>query len=180
MIARLKGLSFTRDRLAGVAAIVALLILGVALPYVTLHYINNASELVVGTERLVGASRLIGGIDPTYLPGYSPTIRRDLTLGLNVMSIGLGMHQIGSLIAAATVVGQFFDEINKFLWWPLHLSSYLLVLVPVPLFIGRAILRGHDVDIQLGLAWVPAVLAGVVAMIMTFRSYKRLDTYGGV
>ena len=35
-------------------------------------------------------------------------------------------------------------------------------------------------DVHLGPAWVPAVLAGVVAVVMTFRSYKRLDTDGGV
>jgi hypothetical protein len=37
-------------------------------------------------------------------------------------------------------LGLFFDEINKFFWWPLHLSGYLLVLVPIPL----AAIRGCE------------------------------------
>jgi hypothetical protein len=47
-----------------------------------------------------------------------------------------GLQEIGTLVAAATCWGLFFDEINKFFWWPLHLSGYLLVVVPIPLFIG--------------------------------------------
>jgi hypothetical protein len=44
-----------------------------------------------------------------------------------VLDAVLGVQQLGSLLAAATCWGLFFDEINKFLWWPLHLSGDLLV-----------------------------------------------------
>ena len=160
--------------------IVVLIILGVALPYLTITYINEASESVVGRERLAGAGDLIGGIDPTYLPGYLITLRDSFTLGLNVVSFGIGLQQIGSIVAVATVVGQFFDEINKFFWWPLHLAGYLLVLSPVPLFIGVHLLQEQRIPIQIGPSWVPAVLAGVIALVMTFRSWKRIDSYGGI
>ena len=177
---RWRGLTFTRERVIGVAAIVVLIILGVVLPYVTITYINDASESVIGHKRLTGAGNLIGGIDPTYLPGYQVSVRRALTLGLNIVSFGIGLQQIGSVVAVATVVGQFFDEINKFLWWPLHLSGYALVLTPVPLFIGVHLLQVQNVSIHLGPAWVPAVLAGAIALVMTFRSWKRIDSYGGI
>ena len=178
--AKWRGLTFTRERVVGVAAIVVLIVLGVVLPYMTITYINDASESVVGRERLAGAGDLIGGIDPTYLPGYLITLRHAFTLGLNVVSIGIGMQQIGSIITVASVVGQFFDEINKFLWWPLHLAGYLLVLTPVPLFIGVHLLQVQHIPVQLGPAWVPALLAGVIALVMTFRSWKRIDSYGGI
>ena len=90
------------------------------------------------------------------------------------------MQQIGSIIAVASVVGQFFDEINKFLWWPLHLAGYLLVLTTVPLFIGVHLLQVQHIPVQLGPAWVPALLAGLIALVMTFRSWKRIDSYGGI
>ena len=178
--AKWRGLSFTRERVIGVAAIVVLIVLGVVLPFVTITYVNDASESVVGRERLIGAGDLIGGIDPTYLPGYAITLRSAFTLGLNVVSFGIGLQQIGSIVAVATVVGQFFDEINKFLWWPLHLAGYLLVLAPVPLFIGVHLLQLQKIPVHIGPAWVPAALAGALALVMTFRSWKRIDTYSGI
>ena len=36
------------------------------------------------------------------------------------------------------------------------------------------------VTIELGPAWVPAVLAGVLILVWTFRARGRIDTYGGV
>ena len=84
-----------------------------------------------------------GGIDPSYLPGYTPAKRSDLNLGLNAVSIWLGLQPIGSLVAAATVVGQFYNEINK---------VSVVAAPPVELcadpcsralFIGLAILRGQ-------------------------------------
>jgi hypothetical protein len=180
VVAKWRGLSFTRERVIGVAAIVVLIVLGVVLPFVTITYVNDASESVVGRERLTGAGDLIGGIDPTYLPGYVIALRDAFTLGLNVVSFGIGLQQIGSIVAVATVVGQFFDEINKFLWWPLHLAGYLLVLAPVPLFVGVHLLQVQKIPIQIGPAWVPAALAGALALVMTFRSWKRIDTYSGI
>ncbi len=172
-------MSFTRDRLIGVGAVLVLILLGAVLPYLTMTYLNTASEPVTGTERLIGAGTLIGGIDPTYLPGYVIDNRSAYTLGLNTLSAGLGLQQIGSLVVAATLIGQFFDEINKFFWWPCHLASYLLVLVPIPVLVGAAQLRAQTVPIEIGIAWVPAVLAGIATMVMTFRSYRRIDSYGG-
>ena len=67
-------------------------------------------------------------------------MRPQINLAFNV--IGLApTQQIGTLVAAATCWGLFFDEINKFFWWPLHLSGYLLIAVPLPLFIGLNLLR---------------------------------------
>ncbi|MCQ8856681.1 hypothetical protein NQU50_31835, partial [Escherichia coli] len=83
-------MTFTRDRLIGVGAVLVLLLLGVLLPYLTMSYLNPASEPVTSTERLGGAGTLIGGIDPTYLPGYVIERRSEYTLGLNTLSAGLG------------------------------------------------------------------------------------------
>jgi hypothetical protein len=91
-----------------------------------------------------------------------------------------GLQEIGTLVAAATCWGLFFDEINKFFWWPLHLSGYLLVVVPIPLFIGLHLLRAKRVVVSAGPAWVPAVLAGLLILIVTFRARSHIDTYRGI
>lgn len=73
-----------------------------------------------------------------------------------------------------------FDEINKFFWWPLHLAGYALVVVPVPVLIGLHLLRLCRVTVSVGPAWVPAVLAGVLILVLSFRARHRIDTYGGL
>jgi hypothetical protein len=70
-------------------------------------------------------------------------MRSQMNLAFNVIGLGPGLQEVGTLVAAATCWGLFFDEINKFFWWPLHLSGYVLVVVPIPhpLFVGLYLLR---------------------------------------
>jgi hypothetical protein len=91
-----------------------------------------------------------------------------------------GLQEVGTLVVAATCWGLFFDEINRFFWWPLHLSGYLLVVVPLPLFVGLYLLRVSRVTLSAGPGWVPAVLAGILVLVVTFRPRSRIDTYGGI
>ena len=174
------GISFTRGRVLQVGGLLLLLVLAVVLPYLTLAYINPSSELVRSTLRLRGAADLLGGLDPTYLPGYTPALRPQLNLALNLAAAGPGIQQVTIVVAAVTCWGLFADEINKFFWWPLHLVGYPLVLSPVPLLVGRHLLRAEGVDVALGPAWVAALLAGVLALVVTFRSRHRIDSYGGI
>ena len=174
------GISFTRARVLQVGTLLLLLVLGAVLPYVTLGYIDPASELVRPTERLLGAGDLLGGLDPTYLPGYSPALRSQLNLALNLAAAGPGIQQVASLVAAVACWGLFADEINKFFFWPLHLAGWILALGPVPLLIGLSMLRSAGVVVGLGPGWVPLALAGVVVLVSTFRARSRLDTYGGI
>ena len=119
-------------------------------------------------------------MDATYLPSYNPEIRPDFNVAFNVLGIGPTLQIFGSLVAAATCWGLFYDEINKFFWWPLHLSSYLLIAVPIPLFIGLGMVRGLGVNATIDVGWIPAVLAGVLIVVVTLRARDRIDTYGGV
>lgn len=72
------------------------------------------------------------------------------------------------------------DELNKFFWWPLHLSGWLLSLGFVPLLVGLRMLRQTNITITLGPAWIPLTAAGVVVLISTFAARGRLDTYGRI
>jgi hypothetical protein len=48
------------------------------------------------------------------------------------------------------------------------------------LFVGLYLVRATRVTISVGPAWVPAVLAGILVLVVTFRARSRLDTYGGI
>jgi len=157
-----------------------LLLVGVALPYVTMDHYNGRFELIRTTTRLFGADQLLSGIDPIYLPSYDVAVRGRMNVAFNVIGIAPGLQQVGTVMAAVTCCGLFFDEINKFLWWPLHLSSYLLIAGPLPLFIGLHLMRANRVTVGIGPGWVPAVLAGLLILMVTLRARSRIDSYGGV
>jgi hypothetical protein len=133
-----------------VGGLLVLLVLGTVLPYVTMEHYNARTELVRSTARLFAAAGLLNGIDPSYMPSYDVVVRSKMNLAINVIGLGPGLQEIGTLVAAATCWGLFFDEINKFFWWPLHLSGYLLVVVPIPLFVGLYLLRASRVTISAG------------------------------
>jgi hypothetical protein len=175
-----RGLTITWECVAQVGGLLVLLVLGAVLPYVTMEHFNARTELVQSTARLFGAAAVLNGIDPTYLPSYDVAVRSQMNLAFNVIGLAPGLQEIGTLVAAATCWGLFFDEINKFFWWPLHLSGYLLLVVPIPLFIGLQLLRANRVVVSAGPAWVPAVLAGLLILIVTFRARNRIDTYRGI
>lgn len=176
---RWRGATVTRGRALQVGSILLLLLLGMTLPYLSVDHLDQSFAPVRSAARLLGAGMLLG-LDPIYFPSYSPATREDFNLAFNAAGVAPVLHQLGSLMAVATVWGLFFDEINKFLWWPLHFSSYLLIAVPIPLLIGANMIRDTGVTIGIGAGWVASVLAGAVILAATLRSRSRIDTYGGV
>jgi hypothetical protein len=179
VLVRWGGARVTTGRALQVGGILVLLLLGVVLPYVTLEHLDESFAVVTETASLSGAG-VLTGMDATYLPSYNPEIRPDFNVAFNVLGIGPTLQIFGSLVAAASCWGLFYDEINKFFWWPLHLSSYLLIAVPIPLFVGLSMVRGLGVNARIELGWIPAVLAGVLILVVTLRARDRIDTYGGV
>jgi hypothetical protein len=54
-----------------VSAIVILVILGMALPYLTMVWQNPASELVVFRGSLIPSGNFVGGLEPLDLPDFA-------------------------------------------------------------------------------------------------------------
>lgn len=130
-----------------------------------------------GRPRLFDAASLLGGLDPTYLPGYRPPVRSDYDLALNLAAAGPGLQQIGTVVAALTCWALLTEEVNRLAWWFLHLSGYPLVLAPVALLVGRLLLGRLDVGVGLGPAWVPGLVAGVLVLVASWRARGRIDSY---
>ena len=122
MLLRLGGARVTTGRALQVGGMLVLLLLGVVLPYLTLEHFDESFAVITETASLRGAGALTG-LDATYLPSYNPEIRPDFNVAFNVLGIGPTLQIFGSLVAAVTCWGLFYDEINKFFWWPLHLSE---------------------------------------------------------
>ena len=179
VLMRWQGATVTAARALQVGGILLLLLLGAVLPYLTLEHFDQSFAIIRETAALTNAGDLTG-LDATYLPSYDPAVRPDFNVAFNVLGVGPTLQIFGSLVAAVTCWGLFYDEINKFFFWPLHLSGYLLIAVPIPLFVGLDMVRDLRVTASLGPAWIFALLAGILILVVTLRARKRIDTYGGV
>ncbi|WP_375424917.1 hypothetical protein [uncultured Friedmanniella sp.] len=178
---RVTGFSFTRSRIVPVVGLLALIVLGSLLPYLAMPYINYAAELAQENASLFPAATFIRGVDPLWLPGYQPgPATATIQLALTMFNLGPSFQQIGVVVAVLFCWALFQDEINKFFWWPLHLSGWLLALAPVPLFVGLHQLHSADVDITVRIGWLPVALAGVLILVATFRARSRIDTYASI
>jgi hypothetical protein len=87
---------------------------------------------------------------------------------------------LGSVLAVGSVWCVLQEEINKFFWWPMPRSSYLLTLGPIPLLIGASMLREQTVLISIGPGWIPVAVAGVLVFVLSLRARRRLDSYAGI
>ncbi len=170
-------MTLSRDRVLPAVVSVVLVGVGAVLLYVRMQYLNFSVQLVEARLTLFPGATFVRGVDPLWLPAADPD---RLPLALNVFNLGAAMHQIGAVVAVLLCWALLPDEINKFFWWPLHLSGWLLSLGFLPLWGGLGMLRSAGVVVGLGVGWVPLTLAGVVVLISTFRAHSRLDSYGGI
>jgi hypothetical protein len=178
VLLRRGNLVVTRSRALVVGAVVVLLVLGALLPYVTLDYLDAGSAPATASPRLAGAANLLGGVDPTYLPGYRLELRDAYNLALTLAAAGPGLQEIGTVVALLSCWSLLTEEVNRIAWWFVHLSAYPLVLGPVPFLVGAVQLRGLDVALGVGFAWVAGLLAGVLVGVASWRARSRIDTYG--
>lgn len=172
--------TFTRTRVIQVAVIVLLCVLGAFLPYLTLGYQDYASQPIRPTYALFRAADVMSRLDLTYLPASDRLSQDALSPGVDLIHLGARAQEVGLVVAILTAIGLCMDEVNKFVWWPLHLAGWVLGLGAVALLVGVRMLAGTGTDVHAGLGWLPLALAGVAAVVFTFRSYSRMDTYRGL
>ena len=171
--------TFTVARIAQVAGIAVIALIGALLPYLTLGYEDYASEPVRPTESLFPAAQMIRVLNLGYVPATAGVNPDDVLRGIDLMAFGSTAHQVGLIVAILTGWGLFMDEINKFLWWPLHLSGWILLAGTAAMGGGVSWLQSLGVDAHLGIGWVPLTLAGIAILVITFRARSRIDTYRG-
>ncbi len=171
--------TFNRPRIIEVAAIVVIPVIGALLPYLTLGYENYTSEPVRPTASLFPAAQIIRLLNLVYVPAAEGGNPDDVLRGIDLMAFGSSAHQVGMIVAILTCWGLFMDEINKFLWWPLHLSGWILIAGTIAMWAGVLWLQSLGVDAHLGPGWLPLTIAGIGILVITFRARSRIDTYRG-
>lgn len=171
--------TFDRPRILQVAGIVALPAIGALLPYLTLGYENYTSEPVRPTASLFPAAAIIRVLNLGYVPAADGVDPNEVLRGVDLLAFGSSAHQVGMIMAILTCWGLFMDEINKFLWWPLHLSGWILLAGTVAIWVGVLWLQSRGVDAHLGIGWLPLTIAGIGILVITFRARSRIDTYRG-
>jgi hypothetical protein len=171
--------TFSRNRVIQVLLMIVPGIVGAALHYFTLGYTNFSSEPVRETVSLWPAARLTTVLSLGYLPATSGTPDQ-LQHGLDFINLGGHCHEVGLVVAVLSCWGLFMDEINKFVWWPLHISGWLLVLGTAATIGGWAIWRGLGVDVHLGPGWIPLSASGILIIVFTFLAWSRVDRSRGL
>jgi hypothetical protein len=174
-----KGFVLTPRSVIPVVVIVVLIVTGCLLPYLSMQYLTQTIEVAEFRGTLFPGAQFVRGIQNEYLPPFYNGIQ-DMSAGLNWTNLGASMQQIGSVLAVGSVWCVLQEEINKFFWWPMHLSSYLLTLGPIPLLIGASMLREQTVVISIGPGWIPVAVAGILTFLLSLRARRRLDTYAGI
>ena len=174
-----KGFALTRQSVIPVVVIVVLIVTGSLMPYLSMQYLTQTIEVDEFRGTLFPGAQFIRGIQNEYLPPFYNGIQ-DMSAGLNWTNLGASMQQIGSVLAIGSIWCVLQEEINKFFWWPMHLSSYLLTLGPIPLLIGASMLREQTVVISIGPGWIPVAVAGLLVFLLSLRARRRLDTYAGI
>ena len=142
-----KGFALTRQSVIPVVVIVVLIVTGCLLPYLSMQYLNQTIEVTEFRGTLFPGAQFVRGIQNEYLPPFYNGITGH-ECRPELANLGASMQQIGSVLAIASIWCVLQEEINKFFWWPLHLSSYLLALGPIPLLIGASMLREQTVSDQ--------------------------------
>lgn len=177
----LSNFTLDRGRLLQVAVPLVLGALGCLLPALTITSRNAQIETVTSTGRLWPAADLARTLDPQVMPSfYDGAEPARLGLWLNALSVGLTLEQIGVVVGVLSLVALLMDEINAFVFWPLHLAGWVLAAAPIPLWLGAIGLRRLAVELALGPAWFALTAAGITLLVLTVRARSRIDSYPGV
>ena len=101
VLMRWRGGTVTAARALQVGGTLALLLLGVVLPYLTMEHFDQSFAVIRETASLTDAGGLTG-LDATYLPSYDPAVRPDFNVAFNVLGLGPTLQIFGSLVATVT------------------------------------------------------------------------------
>lgn len=98
-----------------------------------------------------------------------------LGLGINIGYLGIGLHQLGLMLALASVWVLAVDELNRWIYRAAVIAGWML-LVSAPIVVtGWVLLRASGAPGLIGVAWLTALLAGLAIVILARRSRERID-----
>jgi len=124
---------------------------------------------------LIGASRFFVAAQPGA-EGFGGTDPGAVALALDVTYLGLAAQQLGLLgglgsfwVLASAGIGRWIRRLTLVSGWLLTISAALTVT-------GFQLLQGAGVPSRLGVAWVFALVAGVILVAGGVAARSRLDS----
>jgi hypothetical protein len=159
---------YQRRGVVTVAAFLAM-VLSAVLPHVGVQAFDAYGR------SLIGASRFFVAAQPTA-DAFDVPDPRALALALDVTYLGLAAQQVGLLgalgsfwVLASAGVGRWIRRVTLLSGWLLAISAALTVT-------GFQLLEAAGVPSRLGVAWVFALVAGVIMVLGGLEARKRLDS----
>jgi len=144
-----------------------LLLLGLLLPHVSL-----TGEPAFGRS-LLPASFYFLHVQPGAFSGAVD--QPALAFGFNVTYLGLGLHQLGLLLSAATFWSLAPSDINRWIYRLLVIGGWMLLLSAPTVVLGRLLIERSGVPVSLGAAWLPVLVSGLIITVWARRSRSRID-----
>ncbi len=175
-----RAYTITRPRIVTVVIVAVAGVVGALLPYLTVTYLDFTSQQVRPTHALFPTTKMLSTMDIGYFPSSGRANADTIGHGIALLQLGSTMQEIGTVVAVITVFGIFMNEINKFIWWPLLVSGFLLVLGPVFVFLGAHAMTSANVALSVRFGWILLVLTGAFVIVTALRNRSRLDSYRGV
>ena len=157
----------TRQRGWFVIGLAVLLLLSLVLPHVALE-----GEPAFGRS-LLPTSFYFLHVQPTAWA--APVDISTLAFGFNLLYLGLGLHQLGLLFTIITFWSFYPEEFNRWIYRILVIGGWMLLLSTPLLVAGRLAVGQAGVPIELGVAWIPLLVAGVVITVAARRARSRID-----
>jgi hypothetical protein len=150
-----------------VLALAALLLLSLVLPHV--HITGGPQP---GNSLLLSAYYFLNASSDDFGP---PALSGRLGLGFNVVYLGLGLHQLGLLLSAASFWSLWPDEVNRHIYRLLVIGGWLLAFGAPFVLWGWYLIDTAGVPASLGWAWLPLLVSGISITVAARRAKARID-----
>jgi len=160
-----------RLRLVPMSLALGLVIAAALLPHVA---VGGAAP---GDGRsLVWAVHFFVNADATA-PGFGPDVdRTQLAVAINVIYLGLAAQQIGTVCALGSFWVLAQEDVGRWMRRFLMVAGWSMAITAPLILTGYSFLIGSGVAASLGMAWMAALLAGLIMIIGGLAARKRLTS----
>jgi hypothetical protein len=150
------------------------LALGLVIAAALLPHVSIAGA--TGNRSLIPTSQFFVLVDPTA-PSFGAEVDRvQLAVAINVIYLGLAAQQVGSAFALGSFWVLAQDDVGKWMRRFLMVGGWFLAISAPLVLTGYSFLLGSGATGRLGMAWMTALLAGLIMIIGGLAAKKRLSS----
>jgi len=148
--------------------VAAFLLASMLLPHIAL-------EGAGGPRSLLPTALYFLNVDAAAATGM-PVHLTLLDLGFDLTYLALGMQQFGLALAAVSVWIVFGgDEVNRWLWRMMVVAAWLIMLSGPLVLLGWLLIETSGMPALLGVAWLAALVAGALLLVLGRQSREHRD-----